>query len=150
MYSKNLFAGWGEMDFNAHMGNTAYLDKAVDVRMMFFSENGFPASEFSRLNIGPVILKEEIEYYREIRLLEEFSVTLELAGLAPDGGRFRLRNEFFRPDGERCTRITTFGGWLDLSRRKLIEPPAALITALHSLTRTEDFEELRSRTTKKV
>ncbi len=40
MYSKTLYAGWGDMDFNSHMRNTAYLDKSGDVRMMFFSENG--------------------------------------------------------------------------------------------------------------
>lgn len=144
MYSKTLYAGWREMDYNAHMGNTAYLDKAVDVRLSFFSENGFPTSELARLNIGPVILKEEIQYFREIRLLQEFTVTLELAGLSPNGHRFKLRNEFFRPDGERCARITTYGGWLDLSRRKLIEPPEAIVAALRSLTRTDDYEELQS------
>jgi acyl-CoA thioester hydrolase len=29
MYVKTLFAGWGDMDFNAHMRNTAYLDKSA-------------------------------------------------------------------------------------------------------------------------
>ena len=29
MYSKTLFAGWGDMDFNSHMKNTAFLDKAA-------------------------------------------------------------------------------------------------------------------------
>lgn len=139
-----IYAGWREMDYNAHMGNTAYLDKAVDVRLSFFSENGFPTSELARLNIGPVILKEEIQYFREIRLLQEFKVTLELAGLSPNGHRFRLRNEFFRPGGERCARITTYGGWLDLSRRKLIEPPAGVVDALRTLTRSDDYEELPS------
>lgn len=142
MYTKTLYAGWREMDYNAHMGNTAYLDKAVDVRLGFFAEHGFPASELSRLNIGPVILREELEYYREIRLLQEFSVTLELAGLSASGDRFRLRNQFFRPDGERCAQIRTYGGWLDLSRRKLIVPPEAVVEAMRSLTRTDDFETL--------
>ena len=142
IYSKKLYAGWREMDYNAHMGNTAYLDKAVDVRLSFFLENGFPTSELARLNIGPVILKEEIQYFREIRLLQEFTVTLELAGLSPNGHRFTLHNEFFRPDGERCARITTYGGWLDLSRRKLIEPPGEIVAALRRLTRCEDYEDL--------
>src|SRR6266849_9892511 len=38
MFAKVLVAGWGDMDFNAHMRNTAYLDKSADVRMMYFSE----------------------------------------------------------------------------------------------------------------
>lgn len=141
-YSKVLYAGWSEMDYNAHMGNTAYLDKAVDVRLSYFAENGFPTSELARLNIGPVILSEQLEYFREIRLLQEFTVTLELAGLSPGGHRFRLRNEFFRPDGECCARITTFGGWLDLERRKLIDPPSEIVAALRRLTRSEDYADL--------
>jgi len=66
MFSKPLFASWGDMDFNAHMRNTAFLDKAADVRMMFFAENGFPMSEFLRLRLGPVVMKDEVEYRREV------------------------------------------------------------------------------------
>jgi hypothetical protein len=59
-YQKTFLAGWGDMDFNSHMRNTAYLDKSADTRMVFFSEHGFPMSEFVRLKIGPVIIKDEM------------------------------------------------------------------------------------------
>ena len=49
MYTKTLYAGWADMDFNSHMRNTAYLDKTADVRQMFLNENGFPVEEFQRL-----------------------------------------------------------------------------------------------------
>ena len=141
MYSKTLFAGWADMDFNSHMRNTAFLDKSADVRMMFFAENGFPMSEFVRRRIGPVILRDEIEYRREIGLLQEFAVTLAIAGLVPDGGRFVMRNEFLRGDGTLCARVTSTGAWLDLAARKLVAPPEALLAALRALPRTEDFTE---------
>ncbi len=144
MYSKTLFAGWGDMDFNAHMKNTAFLDRAADVRMLFFSENGFPMAEFARLRIGPVIMKDEIEYRREIGLLEEFVVTLACAGQAQDGSRFLLRNEICRPDGTLCARVTSAGGWLDLAARKLVTPPPALLAAIESLPKTDDFAVLPS------
>jgi len=80
-----MIAGWGDMDFNAHMKNTAFLDKSADVRMMFFSENGFPMAEFSRLKLGPVIMKDEVEYQKEVGLLQEITVTMAIAGLSPDG-----------------------------------------------------------------
>ena len=144
MYEKTLFAGWGDMDFNAHMRNTAYLDKAGDVRMMFFSENGFPAAEFARLRIGPVVMKDELEYFREVGLLVELRVTLALAGLSGDATRFRLRNEFFLPDGKMAARVTSAGGWLDLSLRRLAAPPASLSEAVGHLVRTEDFAPLPS------
>jgi len=75
VYSKTTFAGWADMDFNSHMKNTAFLDKGADVRLAFFAENGFPTSEFFRLRIGPVIQKDEVEYFREVALLQEIEVT---------------------------------------------------------------------------
>jgi acyl-CoA thioester hydrolase len=144
LFEKTLMAGWGDMDWNSHMANTAYFNKGADVRMMFFAEHGFPMGEFARLKIGPVILKEEIEYFREIRLLDEVRVTLSLAGVSDDGSRFRIRNEFFRPDGKRAARLESSGGWLDLSSRKLVVPPAGLLSALQSLPQTEGYESLPS------
>lgn len=144
MFKKTLIAGWGDMDFNAHMGNTAFLDKSADIRMMFFAENGFPMDEFIRQKIGPVIMKDELEYYKEVRLLEPLRVTLASAGMSEDGSRFRLRNEFWRNDGKLSARVTSVGGWLDLSARKLIVPPAALLAAMQSLPQTEDFAILMS------
>jgi acyl-CoA thioester hydrolase len=145
MFVRKVIAGWGDMDFNGHMRNTAFLDRGADLRMMFFAEHGFPADAFARLRIGPVIMKDEIDYFREVGLLDEISVTLAAAALSDDGSRFRIRNEFFRADGKRAARLTSTGGWLDLSARKLIVPPADLTAALQALPRTEDFEVLSSR-----
>src|SRR5574341_115450 len=134
MYKKTLQAGWGDMDFNSHMGNTAYLDKAADVRMMFFSEHGFSMSEFVRLRLGPVVQKDELEYFREVNLLEELTITFDLAGLSEDGSRWILRNEFFRSDGKLVARVNSAGGWLDLSLRKLVAAPVGLLNALRELS----------------
>jgi len=144
VYSKTLFAGWGDMDFNSHMKNTAFLDKAADVRMMFFAENGFPMAEFSRLKLGPVIMKDEVEYHKEVGLMQEITVTLAIAGLSPDGSRFSIRNEILRPDGQLCAKVTSAGGWLDLAARRLVPPPQALYAALKSLPHTADFAALSS------
>ena len=144
MYEKRLYAGWGDMDFNSHMRNTAFLDKAADVRMMFFAENGFPIEEFHRQRFGPVIRKDELEYFREIRLMEEMRVTLVSSGLSEDGSRFLLRNEFWRLDGELAATVTSAGGWLDQVKRKLVAPPEGLLAAMKSLDRAESFEELAS------
>ncbi len=145
MYEKKLYASWGDMDFNAHMRNTAYLDKAGDVRMMFFAEHGFPMSEFLRLKIGPVIKKDEIKYFGEVNLLDELKVNLAVAGLAEDGSRWVMRNEFFRPDGKLAATVTSAGGWLDLSARRIVAAPGKLLEALKSLPKTGDFLQLDTR-----
>ena len=136
--------GWGDMDFNAHMRNTTYLDLSADTRMAYFAEHGFAMEEFTRLKIGPVILRDELEYFRELRLLETVTVTLATVGLSADGSRFCLRNEFFR-DGDRlAARVTSTGGWLDLAARRLTAPPDALRELLETLARSDDYGELES------
>jgi len=144
MYAKTLYAGWADMDFNSHMKNTAYLDKAADVRQMFLIEHGFPVEEFLRLGIGPVVMKDEVEYFKEVGLQQQITVTYALAGHALDGSRFLLRHEIFRPDGKLSARVTSAGGWLNLVERKLVVPPPALLSAMNSLEKTSDFTVLPS------
>lgn len=133
------FAGWGDMDFNAHMRNTAYLDKSGDARMTFFSDSGFTMERFAALRMGPVVVRDEVEYFREIGLLGQFAITLELAGLKADGSLFILRNTFTLPDGKVAARVTSTGGWLDLRTRKLVSPPKEIREFMEALPRTADF-----------
>jgi acyl-CoA thioester hydrolase len=144
MYSKTLYAGWSDMDFNSHMKNTAYLDKAADVRQMFLMEHGFPIEHFLDLRIGPVVMKDEVEYFSEIHLQQKIEVTYALAGHAPDGSRFLLRHEIFRPDGKLSARVTSLGGWMHLDARKIVAPPPQLLAVMNMLDRTEDFVDLPS------
>jgi acyl-CoA thioester hydrolase len=134
-FRRRLWARWGDMDFNGHMRNTAYLDAAGDVRMMFFAEHGFSIRDFERLRLGPVILRDELEYFRELRLLEPVDVTLVAAGSSPDGSRFRLRNEFFRADGQLAARLVSTGVWLDLAARRPKAPPETLFAAMREMPR---------------
>ncbi|MES2317770.1 MAG: thioesterase family protein [Pseudomonadota bacterium] len=138
MYQKTMVAGWGDMDYNAHMGNTSYLNKSGDVRMMYFADCGFPMAEFARLQLGPVVMKDVVEYFREFHLLDEVVVTMSMAGLSEDASRMMLRNEFYRK-GVLAARVTSTAGWLDLKNRKLICPPANLAQPLHDMARTDDF-----------
>lgn len=140
MFERMLYAGWGDMDFNGHMRNTAFLDRSADVRMMYFAENGFSMREFERRRVGPVIFRDELEYFRELRLLEPVRVTLVMEGLSEDCGKFRMRNEFFRADGELAARVTSSGAWLDLEKRRLTAPPEDLARVLAQLERAAEFE----------
>ena len=141
-FTREFIAGWGTMDFNGHMANTAYLDFAADARLAFFAQHGFPASEFRRLGIGPVIRRDEIEYFREIGLHERVTVTVSAAALSGDGARFVFENELWIGGGERAARVRSSGGWLDLRARKLVAPPDALRDVMRRAPRTADFVEM--------
>jgi acyl-CoA thioester hydrolase len=144
-YSKSFHVRWGDMDFNAHMSNTAYLHVSADVRMMYFQEHGFSMREFERLRVGPVITRDELEYFRELRLLESITVTLSLNGLSDSASLFRLTNEFFTAEHKLVARVTSNGGWLDLAARKLTPPPEALAELLRGIPKTPNFEVLPSK-----
>jgi acyl-CoA thioester hydrolase len=143
-YFKEFTAGWGTMDFNSHMANTAYLNLAADVRMAFFAEHGFPPMEFRRIGLGPVIRKDELEYFREVGLHEKVIVTYAALAMSPDGSRFVVENEIWLASGERAACVRSTGGWLDLRARKLVAPPPALFNAFSKVPRHPDFTELPS------
>ncbi len=71
-------------------------------------------------------------------------MTLELAGLADDGSRFRLRQRDPEGEGRLAARITSEGGWMDLVARKLIAPPDDLREALAAMPHAAEFERLPS------
>jgi acyl-CoA thioester hydrolase len=144
-YAKEFLAGWATMDINGHMANTAYLDLAADVRMAFFAEHGFPPSEFRRLALGPVIRKEELEYFREVGLHDTVTVTYAALAMSADGARFVLENEVWSAEGERAATVRSTGGWLDLHARKLVTPPPALLAVLARVPRAPGFVELPPR-----
>lgn len=142
--TRRFLAGWADMDWNSHMANTAYLNKVVDARVLALAEKGFPMEEFVRLRLGVVIMKDELEYKREVKWMEEIDITFSLAGLAPDGSRFKVQNEVRRTNGELAARISSTGGFMDLDARKLVAPPPAVLEAYRSLPRTQDYVELPS------
>ena len=130
------------MDFNGHMANTAYLNLAADVRLAFFAEHGFPPSEFRRLALGPVVRKEELEYFREVGLHDTVTVTYAALAMSADGARFVVENEVWSADGERAATIRSTGGWLDLRARKLVAPAPTLLAVFSLVPRAPGFVEL--------
>ena len=135
---------WGDLDFNGHMRNTAFLDTCGDSRMLFFESRGFSMREFERLRFGPVIQRDELQYFREMRMLEEYTVTLSISALSEDGARFKLENRFFKAGDKLAAIVTSTGGWLSLETRKLMVPPKELQDAVQKLARAEAFEVLPS------
>lgn len=144
IFEKTFHVGWADVDLNGHLRNTAFIDLAVDVRIFYFEANGFPVKEFNRQRFGPVMMRDEIDYRREVRLMEMIRVNLLLDGVSQDVSRFRLRQDIFKSDGSLAAKLVSTGGWLSFDTRKLVVPPPQVAEMWSNLTRTEDFEELPS------
>ena len=144
VFERSFTVGWRDVDPNGHVANMVYLEYAVDTRIAFFESCGFPPSDFLKHGFGPVIKSDLTEYFHEALMLDELRVTMENGGFSEDGSRFRVINSIYKSDGELAARVTSIGGWLSLNERRLIEAPQAIKDAWEKLSRTDDFEELRS------
>jgi len=144
-FQQSFRVGWGDLDGNHHMANRAFLDRAADTRVLFFAHHAFPVSRFAVERIGPVILRDELVYRKELRLLDEFTVDLELFGLSSDGARFDLGNTFRIGDDVVAAVVRSEGLWFDLDKRRPRAPLPELDAIQHKMPRGEGFRELASR-----
>ena len=77
-------------------------------------------------NSVPAITRDELVYRKELRLMDDFKVDFESAGISQDGVRFRVRNTFRKSMNEVLATLTSEGVWLDLEARRPRPPPRDL------------------------
>jgi acyl-CoA thioester hydrolase len=131
---------WADFDPNNHMRHSAYNDYAAESRVRLFNKYGLSLPEFNRLNIGPILFKEETIFLKEITLSDDIVVEVFLKGSSENGERFKLQHKIFRGDGKLAAEINIFAAWMDLKIRKLCEPPEMITNVLGQLEKTDDFE----------
>jgi acyl-CoA thioester hydrolase len=143
-YARTFTVRWADCDANGHLRSTGYSDYAIEVRMAYLSDHGFGLAELKQAGIGPVILREEIDYLRECHMGEELQVTFTIQGLSPDGARFKMVQDLWKPNGKQAAHLVVLGGWLDTRARRLTAPPDALREAFEKAPRGGPFETLPS------
>lgn len=136
---------WADFDPNNHMRHTAYNDYAAESRVRFFSAYGISLREFNKLNIGPVLFREETNFFREIVLGDNLTVEILLKGISELGERFKFLHKIYRGDGVLAAEIEVYAAWLDLSKRKLTTPPESVCKVLNKLGKSVDFEKIPMR-----
>jgi acyl-CoA thioester hydrolase len=143
MFSQRFTVRWSDLDANAHMRNTAYMEYSLQVRMAFFQANGYSVDSFNTMRFGPVVFREELIYLKELHMLDEFDVNILLGGLSPDGSRFIIENHIYRVrDGKEAANVRSEIGWLNLETRKLMPPPAELFKVVDALDKAENYVEI--------
>jgi acyl-CoA thioester hydrolase len=140
-YSKTFVVRWSECDANGHLRNTAYSEFGIETRVGFLADHGFSVNRLREVGMGPVILREELDYLREVHLGETVECDLQRLGLSPDGVRWRLAHDL-RKGGKQVARIVLLGGWLDLVNRRLAPPPAELLHMFDQLDAGEPYQDL--------
>ena len=130
---------WSDIDQNRHLRHSAYYDYGAMVRMKFLSEHGLTTEKMEELQIGPILFREEAQFRREIKLEDKFTVNVEMVSSRNDFSRWSLRHNFIRDDGTLLAIINMDGAWLDLSKRKLANPPEFVKEIFRDFPRSKDY-----------
>ena len=78
----------------------ADLDATADLRYRFFAQPNFPPGVFQQLGIGAVYTALTANFLREVRLGETLTVTYLLAGLSPQGTRWKVQHDILKSTGK--------------------------------------------------
>lgn len=129
-FSRSFDVRWADVDPNRHLRHSAFADYATHVRLQYLEDQGWAMSRFSSEGIGPVILREETRYKREVELGDVISVDFRVGHMSKCGRKWTVIQHITRRDGELCAVCTLDGIWLDLAKRRPLRPPADLHLAM--------------------
>jgi acyl-CoA thioester hydrolase len=133
---------WSDFDPNRHMRHTAYNDYAAEVRVRFFQKQGLSINEFAKLNIGPILFKEETSFLKEIHIGENITVNMTLEESSKGLERWKFKHQIFNEKGEISAEIKVYGAWIDLQKRKLTGLPSNYHHIFEDLPKNENFKEI--------
>jgi Predicted thioesterase len=141
-YSKKYEIRWSDIDANGHVNYAAYIDAAGDLRYHFFTSHGFPPERFEQLGVGPIYTTIHASFLREVRMGETVTITYALAGLSPQGARWKVHHDVLKSNGKKAVSIDLEGAILNLSTRRPALPIPELLQVFNIVPRTSVFEDL--------
>ena len=133
---------WSQIDANVHLRHSAYADFCAQARSNMLNQLGLSLAEFSKMKIGPILFREELNYHREISLDEYIKVTVEISKFNRKNSRFSFRHEIFKQNGVRAAVVVVDGAWMNLVERKLTAVPEAWLPVLDKIPRADDYVEV--------
>jgi len=133
---------WSDLDPNQHLANSGYMNFMSATRMKHMVSQGVNYSDLKKWNIGPVVLREEIHYFKEVFPGKPVYVSHEVSGISDDGTFYKVRHNFYNHKGENFARGVMTGTWINLNTRKITPPNTEIIEKLMSKDRCEDFVTL--------
>ena len=145
MNSSTFFKGqvlWSQVDANRHLRHSAYADFATQARSNMLKEYGLTLEDFAKKQIGPILFREELHYFREVRLDDYIYVDVQVAALDPQSGRFSIVHQLYKSDDTLAATIHIDGAWLNLLTRKRCSIPEAWLAILEQLPKSNEYKNI--------
>ena len=141
MHYTELEVIWAHLDANRHMRNTAYSEFATHARIDYFFQHGYALDQLGKEGIGPVLLKEEVTYFREVQMQERLKITVALQRATEQYDRYTITQNILKANGKKAARVVIHGAWMNLETRRLVEPPQELVEkVILTIPKTDDYE----------
>ena len=131
---------WADLDPNIHVRHSVYYDWGAFCRINYFHKQGITTDTLREMNIGPVLLREECVFRKEIKLGDSVDIDLFLAKATNDFTRWTIRHTIRKNEGVVAAVLTVDGTWIDMNQRKITVPPKELQQLFASMAQDAAFE----------
>lgn len=129
---------WADIDANFHVLHSRYYDYCASARMKVLTEYGITMQSIQQHGIGPVLLREECVFKRELKFGDEIEVRITLQKATEDFSRWSFVNEIWKNKDTLAAVVTVDGAWMDVAKRKLVTPPELYQTIFKQFPRLQN------------
>ena len=143
IFNRHLSIRWADLDANFHVRHSVYYDYGAQQRLEILNNMGLTLEIMHEQHFGPVLLREECVFRREIRLNDHVIITAKLAKLTADASRWTIQHEFLSMNQKVLATLTVDGAWIDTHLRKFVSTtPRIVKEVFERIPRTESFVEM--------
>lgn len=137
-YIKSQEVRWSDLDPNFHMMHSKYYELGAYCRVCFLMEFGLTDQVLKDHKVGPILLREECSFRKEIKFGDKLEIDLKLAKAKENMSRWTIRHTIYK-NGEPAANLEVDGAWIDMEIRKMAVPPSTFKDTFLLMPRTEDF-----------
>jgi len=141
-FIKAIQVRWSDLDPNVHLRHSVYYDWGAFCRIAFLEQYSLSTEVMQRLQIGPVLFREECIFRREIRLGDPVNINLQVLKAKRSYSRWTIQHTVVKNGDTVSAVITVDGAWLDTAKRKLITPPKEVVETFAQMPISENFQWL--------
>jgi acyl-CoA thioester hydrolase len=95
-----------------------------------------------QLQFGPILLREECNFRREIISGDSVSIDLMLTKSKNDFSRWTIQHYIHKNENILAAVLTVDGAWMDVNKRKLASPPEQVHHVFSAMPKTDTFQWL--------
>ncbi len=133
---------WSDLDPNVHLRHSVYYDWGAFCRIAFLNGHQLTTELMQRLQIGPILFREECIFKKEIRLGDKVTISLQILRAKRDFSRWTIQHTVIKNDEAVAAILTVEGAWLDTVKRKLATPPSQVSDVFSQMPFDADFQWL--------